>query len=367
MAFQTGNVSFRLFYLTREYDSSLVERFAKHIAPPIESLDKNPQSPIQGWVTGRHVFDYAVNDARCVIGPYLSVQQFKAEKKIPGPLLRAYLDRALDEERVARGVEVLPRKVKGELKARISAELLPKMPPAILAIPLVVDFRNQQAVAAAMSDAQVDAFSVAFREAAESMPILITAESAALKRKQINAQDMKPFNFTDDKSIEPPHEVTLGMDFLTWLWFHWEKAGAVHHLPDGREFGFMLEGPVTFFREGEGAHEVSLRKGLPLDSREAGTALACGKKLKRVKFTMAVDKAAYTATMDSDFAVRGLKLPKGEQDTADGKFEERMGFIETFWSAWMMLFDLFLDTRTDAAAWGKTLAAMRQWIDSKNA
>ena len=49
----------------------------------------------------------------------------------------------------------------------------------------------------------------------------------------------------------------------------------------------MLEGPLTFFREGEGAHEAVLRKGTPLNSREAGTALYCGKKLKRAKLVLA--------------------------------------------------------------------------------
>jgi hypothetical protein len=39
-----------------------------------------------------------------------------------------------------------------------------------------------------------------------------------------------------------------------------------------------------------------------------------------------------------------------------------MLMIETFWSAWLALFDRFLELRTDAQAWPKTLNAIRQWI-----
>ena len=39
-----------------------------------------------------------------------------------------------------------------------------------------------------------------------------------------------------------------------------------------------------------------------------------------------------------------------------------MLFIETFWGAWLALYDRFLDLRTDPKQWPNTLDAMRQWI-----
>ena len=222
--------------------------------------------------------------------------------------------------------------------------------------------RNNLLLAGALSDKQIDALAAAFRETAGAPPLLLTPETAAIKRKGLNANDLTPTSFSPDTSLEVPPESTLGMDFMTWLWYVWEKEGGVYHLPDGREFGVMLEGPLTFFREGQGAHEAVLRKGMPLNSREAGTALLCGKKLKRAKVVIAHSDEVFSATVDADFAFRSLKLPKGEQTDADGRFEERMLMIETFWSAWLALFDRFLELRTDAQAWPKTLNAMRQWI-----
>lgn len=359
MAFDSGSVSFRLFYLQQAYDSGLVEAFAQHVAPPIASLNRDP---ISGWVTGRHLFDRGISEETCVFGPYLHAQLMRAEKKVPASLLRAYVKMEEDVELRAREAEFLPRAVKAEVKQRVTEMLLPKMPPTLCSIPVVVDFRNGLLLASALSDKQIDTLSPVFKETAGTLPILLTPETAALRRKQVNANDLEPVSFSPDTSIEPPVESTLGMDFFTWLWFAWEKQGGVYHLPDGREFGIMLEGPLTFFREGQGAHEAVLRKGTPLNSREAGTALLCGKKLKRAKVVIAHGDEVYSATLDADFAFRSLKLPKGEQADPVGKFQERMLFIETFWAAWLSLYDRFLDLRADPRQWEKTLDAMRQWI-----
>lgn len=364
MSFDSGTVSFRLFYLQQAYTPAVVGDFARRAAPPIDTLDRDP---ISGWVSGRHLFDREITDEKCVAGPYLHVQLMKAEKKIPPALLRAYQKQEEDIERKARDAEALSRKAKAEVKARVIAMLQPKMPPTLSSIPVVMDFRNDLLVAGALSDKQIDALGPAFRETAGTLPILLTPETAAIRRKQVNAKDLQPVIFSPDETLDPPAEGTLGMDFLTWLWFAWEKEGGVYHLPDGREFGVMLEGPVTFFREGQGAHEVALRKGVPLNSREAGTALYCGKKLKRVKVVMAQGDSVFSATMDADFAVRGLKLPKGEQVEDAGILEERMMMVEFFWSAWLTLFDRFLDLRTDPRQWPKTLANMRSWITALTA
>jgi hypothetical protein len=359
MAFDSGSVSFRLFYLQKKYDSSLVDEFARNAAPPVSSLGREP---ISGWVGWRHLFDRELTDERCVLGPYLHAQLMRAEKKVPAALLRAHLCMEEEVELRARGAEFLSRAAKAEVRQRVLETLQPSMPPTLNSIPVVVDFRNDLLLAGALSDKQVDALVAAFRETAGSVPVLLTPESAALRRSGLNANDLLPTSFSPDTSLENPHENTLGMDFLTWLWFVWEKDGGVYHLPDGREFGIMMEGPLTFFREGEGAHEAVLRKGMPLNSREAGTALYCGKKLKRAKLSIALKDEVYTATLDMDFAVRSLKLPKCEQVDPAGRFQERMLFIETFWTALLDLYDRFLDLRGSRQKWEVTLSGMREWI-----
>lgn len=365
MGFDSGSVSFRLFHLRNRFTRDSVVKFAAMAAPPIETLGSEP---IQGWVSGRHLLDRDIREETCVSGAYLHVALMRAERKIPEALLRAYCRLEEEAELKARNADVLPRQVRTEIRTRVREQLLPTMPPTLSGLPVAVDFRNDMMLAAAMSDQQIDRLSPYFRETTGSLPVLYTAEVAALMRKQVNANDLEPASFSPSADAEPGADPALGLDFLTWLWYTWEKEGGVFHLEQGGEpLGFMLEGPLTFFREGEGAHEAVLRKGSPLLSREAGTALLCGKKLKRAKLTLARGEQQWTATVDADFSFRSLKVPKGEQFDPVGRFEERMMLIETYWQTFLALFDRFLDVRADRRAWGNALAGLHAWVERRAA
>ncbi|MFA7171884.1 MAG: recombination-associated protein RdgC [Kiritimatiellia bacterium] len=359
MAFDQGTVNFRLFYLQNTLNTSVLSSFADNAAPPLATLDRDP---ISGWVTGRHLLDREIIEEKCIFGPYLYTMLMKAERKVPEALLKAHCKLEEEVELRARGVEFLSRTVRAEIKQRVIDTLLPDMPPTLTSIPAVIDFSQNLLIAGAMSDKQIDAFSPVFKQTTDTQPILLTPETAAIKRKQVNHNDLALTSFSPDLNVEPPPETTLGMDFLTWLWFNWEKNGGVHKNSDGEEFGYMLEGPLTFYREGEGAHEAVLRKGTPLNSREATTSLICGKKLRKVKFTLAHSEKIYTVAVDAEFAFRAMKLPKIEQMESSGIFQERMRLIEIFLKDWFTLFDKFLDIRRDSSAWDATVNQIRQWI-----
>ncbi len=359
MGFDSGSVSFRLFALSRAFGPDVVEAFARHVAPPIETLSSEP---IFGWVGGRHLLDRNLTEETCVMGGYLHATYMRAERKIPESLLRAHCRLEEEIELRARGTDVLPRAVRGEIRQRVQEHLLPTMPPTLTGMPIVVDFRNDLLLASAMSDKQIDILSSYFRETTGVMPVLLTAETAALKRKRVNANDLTPVTYSPDPAIEPAAEASLGMDFLTWLWFFWEREGGILRGAGGQQIGIMLEGPLTFFREGAGAHEAVLRKGTPLNSREAGTALYCGKKLKRAKLVIAEGDRVWTATVDADFGIRGLKVPKGDQLDPAGRFQERVLLIETYWNVFFELYDRFLDIRTTPARWADTLADIQTWV-----
>jgi len=360
MGFDRGSISFRLFYLSSSLGPSVVERFAEHAAPPIESLSTEP---IQGWVTGRHLLDTRLTEESCVMGGYLHANLMRAERKIPEALLRAHCRLEEEIQMRARQTENLPRAARTEIRDELMAQLRSKMPPTLTGIPVAIDFRNDRVFAGALSDAQIERFAPAFRQATGIMPVELNSETAALKRKQVNMRDIHPESFSPDPLVAPDENVHLGMDFLTWLWWRWEtEGGTFHREKGGAAYGMMLEGPLTFFREGKGAHETLLRKGSPLDSREAGIALLSGKRLKRTKFVLAQGDALWSVTLDADFAFRGVRLPKGEQIDASGRFQERMLHIETLVETVLSFYDRFLEQRASAGEWKKVIASMRAWV-----
>jgi len=364
MGFDSGSVSFRLFSLSRAFDDSVVEQFARHTVPPIETL---VSEPLCGWVGARHLLDREITAEHCVLGGYLHVTYLCAERKIPEALLRAHCRLEEDLEQRARGVAFLPRKVRGEIRDRVRAELLPAMPPTLTGIPVVLDFRNDLLLAGAMSNKQIDALTRHFRETTGVVPNLLTAEVTALQRRQLNSLDLDATSFAPQEVPEESEEATLGMDFLTWLWYFWESTGGVFRRSNGRQMGVMLEGPLTFFHEGAGAHEAVIRKGMPLNSREAGVALYCGKKLKRAKLLIAEGDTLLTALIDADFGFRSLKLPKSEQPDPIGRFQERMLHIETYRETFFDLYDRFLELRADSAQWATTVDAMQKWVAQRAA
>ena len=361
MPFESGSISFRVFHLDREFDSSIVEDFARHAVPPIETLHTEP---LVGWVGSRHLLDRDLTEEKILHAGYASLQLLRAEKKIPEALLRAHCRLEEEVERKARDVETLPRAVRAEIKERVRGELLPAMPPTLTGMPVCVDLRNRLVFAQAMNDAKMDLLTAQFREATGVTPRLMSPDDAALRRVRVNVNDFAPARYSPDDGLEDERELSIGMDFLTWLWFAWERDGGVF-THDKSQYGYMLEGPVTFFREGAGAHEAVLRHGAPLNSGEAFSALFCGKKLRRAKFILACGDALWSATLDSDFAVRSLKLPKTEQADVVGRFQERMLHVERFLDAFLALYDRYLLLRADAKKWRAELVAIREWIGRK--
>ncbi len=360
MSFDSGTVSFRIFHLRQSLTRSSIEKFAAMAVPPIEMLAREP---IQGWSSWRHLLDRKIEEDSCFFGAWLHLALMRAERKIPAALLRAHCRMEEDVEMRARQVDFLPRKARAEIKERVVEELLPTMPPTLAGIGMVADLRYDRVYAEALSDAQVDRFGPFFRETTGQMPLLLTAESLALREYQVNANDLQPSSFSADESVEDDFEISLGLEFLTWLWYNWEREGGIFKVANGDRYGYMLEGPLLFFRQGEGAHEAVLRKGSPLQSREAGMALYCGKKLKRAKITMTQDgEKTWVATIDADFSFRSLKQPQGDQTDPIGRFQERMSALDTFVSAYFALYDMFLQVRRDPAAWQLCLADMRSWV-----
>ena len=156
-------------------------------------------------------------------------------------------------------------------------------------------------------------------------------------------------------------EPAPGQEFLTWLWFKAETQLGQIALSDGRVVSVLVEGPLVFRREGQGAHAVVLKKGAPESSAEAKTCLMGGKKLKEARLTLALDgERVWSFGFEADeFLVRGLKLPQSA-GALDGlsRFQERMVFLEEWREMFLDLFGAFVGVRgQNGEVW-----EIRRWV-----
>jgi hypothetical protein len=322
MSFESGSIAVRMFYVGKGLPKDVVEKFAKHEAPPLKSIGTGAA---QGWVGGRHLIDVPITEENAYYGGYLRVALVKAERKVPGSLLRA--ECMLEEVAYMRaeGKAYVDRKARSDIRKEVMGRLLPTMPPTLKGIPLVYDDREQVMYAGALSESQLDAFLISFKGTVGVNLIPVNAGTAAAKRRGINVADWRKTSFSAEVGDEEMEEAP-GLDFLTWLWFASEARGGIFATKEYGELGVAIEGPLLFTRAGAGAHEISLRKGLPTVSAEAKTALLSGKKLRRAKVMLARGDEKWTCSFDAEmFVFRGVRLPEPKEmlDPAS-RFQERV-------------------------------------------
>jgi len=361
VGFDSGAISLSMFYPSRQLDRDIVDNLARHALPPLEVLGRDP---IHGWVTGRHLLDRNITQETATLAGRLRVTLAKAERKIPEALLRAECKMEELAEMEEEGLDFLPRPKRAEIKKEVTERLYPNMPPTLTGIPIAYDGRENLLYAGATTEKQIDALVISFPESTGINLIPLTPESAALKRKGHSVSELPPTSFSPECPDAMAGE-SIGMDFLTWLWFFFEARGGTFTSGD-QQAGIMIEGPLSFFMQGQGAHQVVLRHGDPLIASEAKTALLNGKKLQSAKVVAAVEDESWSAQVDAQtFVMRGVKLPRGKALDPASRFDERMQSLGRFRDLFLGVYDRFLDERLDSARWSETRAAIHAWLPTR--
>lgn len=356
MSFEKGSISLRVFKSMTGNMSphDMVEKFASH---PIPSMDMIPSSGCDGWATGRHLLDNNITDDSAIVTGRVRVSLVSAERKIPGTLFKT--ECKLEELALmqAKGSDFISRAERKEIAQSVKERMLPDMPLSLAGIDVLTN--RDGCYATAISDSQMDFFTVAWLKSIGAMAMAYTPELAAKMLCNFDVLALNPTSFSPEV-LDSSVEQDIGTEFLTWLWYFSEGCSGING-----EFSFMIEGPFTFVHEGEGAHEIVIRKGNPGISQEAKSTLMAGKKLKKAKLTIARDQEEWTCSIDSSWALNSLKMPKIEPLDPISFFEERVGHINTFVDALENLFKRFMEIRVDEDRWNDEVSNIRQWVSEK--
>jgi hypothetical protein len=360
MAFESGSLSFRMFYVPGSIPETIHEKFSGDV---LGSIDHLLDEELHGWVGHRHLLDREIHEASAWPSGFLRLTLCQAQRKIPASLLRA---ECRMEELVwmqAEHRDYVNRQQKAEIKQQVIEKLLPQMPPQLKGIDFCYDPKAGILYASALSDKQLDAFLLNFGKTTGIKLIPVDPVSAAWSEAKCRADQWPRWSF----AAEQWADTTPGREFLMWLWYMSEAQGGEVALPDGGTFAVMVEGPLLFDQEEQG--ETAIRKGEPMVSAETRAALLSGKKLRRAKLTLARGgEEVWTCTLDADpFVIRSLKLPKTEAIDAEGRFQERMEMLDTFRQAFLGLYCTFAKLRNDPTAFGGMDVAMKGWMAARPA
>lgn len=161
----------------------------------------------------------------------------------------------------------------------------------------------------------------------------------------------------------------LGYEFLTWLWCFTEQSNGKFEVTEKLTAEVALGERVVLCLPGEGKEKVICTTQANA-LHEARTALQQGKLVEEIQLFLKVGENEYFLTLDSSlWAFKGLKTPKQlpeyEEEDAEGRFLEKMFFIEEVSSALNAIYAQFLANRLSPAWDSDILPALRQWIHGK--
>jgi hypothetical protein len=157
----------------------------------------------------------------------------------------------------------------------------------------------------------------------------------------------------------------LGSEFLTWVWFYIERLGGSIQAGD-KVANIHLGERMVLVLPGDGKERVVCTTQTNF-LHEARTGLRQGKVVDEVQLFIIIGENEYLLTLDSSlWAVKGLKTPKqlpdyGQEDP-DGRFLEKMYFIEEIIAALEALYMRFLAERLSPGWETDTLPLLKNWI-----
>jgi recombination associated protein RdgC len=161
--------------------------------------------------------------------------------------------------------------------------------------------------------------------------------------------------------------LTVGREFLTWLWFKSEERNGMIRMPGGDESEVVFVRRLVL-ESGDGEYaETVVCQGLHADLKEGMEALRQGKKITAARLRMAHDKAEWEFTFKADrFHFQTMKLPSvaesdGEETDREGQVLERIYLIEKAAGMMNQLFRSFLDLRL-SDGWGDEQTRLQKWI-----
>ncbi|MBP9571530.1 MAG: hypothetical protein WBK37_09530 [Kiritimatiellia bacterium] len=366
MSFESGSISFRMVEMPRVFPEDWAARFAAHRAGSLDRLTTGEQ---RGWVTGRHLLDTQITEETAMLAGWVRLALRRAERKVPAALLKA--ECRLEELALmaAEGKAYLKAQARAEIRQGVLDRLLPSMPPQLRALPFVYRPGAKHFYVAALPVPQLDVFMAAMQSAVGFAGEPATPEVLGHRLRKTDLRDLPGASFSPEMEREAM-AVAPGREFLTWLWFKAETQEGRLALSAGQAVGVLVEGPLTFWHEGQGAYLSVLKKGMPETSMEAKACLLSGKKLKEATITLALDEQnQWKFGLEADeFLIRNLKLPAGEgRLDAASRFLQRMEQLEQWREIFLDLFDAFLAVRVEARKWQSTVADIREWVKARPA
>lgn len=364
MSFQSGQFGFRVLSLTEAMPADWAERMGKHpAATDLASIGK--RSVDRGWSVGGKLLDVDLRPTGA--GRLVHVAARRAERKVQAALLEAATAKAIQARLKAEGKAFLKKADRAEVRRSVEDALLDEAQVSLAAAPILAEVGKTVVFCGATTEAELESLAVLVMDSQlPGFHLAVPERLAAVEGFSLRNRTGTAFT---PRAPALFHELRLGCEFLTWLWWATETQGGTFPRPGYGAITAAVEGPLTLAdAEASGAKQVRLDKGMPTASAEAKAALLAGKVLKRARVLIAADADhVFGFTLDGeDFSFRATKLPPAETLSADDRLVERYEALLLLWALFGELFRQFLEAWKDEAAWKEsTVERIREWVQER--
>ena len=370
MGLQGGTVTLTRFYLPDPPVAdfwSFVDESLRNGA--YREAMESGESP-KGFARWEDLFDASFPYAGYRKAEYVAFQFRVDQRKVPALVLKQYERDAVQAYRAEHDGKYPPRHERLKMREAIQNHLLERVLPQPSGCEVVWAPGRHRLLVGTASLKMLEAFLEHFEGIFKLPPVpLYHAQWAT---HGLSLPERLKDVLSRLISLKSPHAMHegrfLGYEFLTWLWFMTETQGGRVPLADGASASVALGERVVLSRQDDGKERViCTTQAGALD--EARTALRQGKMVEEAQWVLTVGDNEYVIVLDRDlWAIKGLKTPKqlphSEEDDPDGRFLEKMFFIDDVLTVLDAAYREFLLLRLTPSWSSDVLPALAHWIQT---
>ena len=304
------------------------------------------QTQAAGFVSWEDFFDPDFSYGSYKKGEYVAFNFRLDQRKVPAIVLKQYVRQAVQKYRDEHEGKWPSRSEKQEIQENMQEYLLTRALPQPSAAEVVWNPARNWMIFGTTSSKMMDSFLEYFEKHFRLFPLPLYHVQWALHTLPLTSRQKDVLGSM--VSVKSPTAMSegrfLGFEFLTWIWFFIERMDGSIQAGD-KIANIHLGERMVLVLPGEGKERVICTTQANF-LHEARTALRQGKMVEEVQLFFIVGENEYLVTLDSSlWAIKGLKTPKQlpdyGQDDPDGRFLEKMYFIEEVFATLDALYHAF--------------------------
>jgi len=330
------------------------------------------QEQALGFVSLDDLFDASFADNSYHKGEYIAFQFRIDQRTVPGIIRKQYVRRSIEDYRSKNNGKWPSRQERQEIQENVQSWLMNQVMPKPSGCEVVWNPAGKWMLVGATGTKMIDAFLTHFEKHLHAYPVPLYHVHWALNLVPLDDRRKDALTaLVSPSSVQAMYEGRpLGYEFLTWLWFLTEDTNGAIDLADGRQAEVSLGERLVLTLPADGKERVICTTQANA-LHEARTALQQGKLVDELQLFFKIQDNEYFLTLDSFlWAVKGLRTPKQipdfDKEDAEGKFLEKMYFLEEVSSALTTLYGSFLDQRLGPAWEADTLPRLKKWMEGSH-